>query len=64
MKTENTWDAASISPAAIEAIVRQARIERAQVMRAELVALPAKVKRLIANFRPVRQRKPQTSAYA
>lgn len=64
MTTENHWANASISPASIDAIVRRARAERAEAMRAELAALPGLLKRLIAYFRPIRQRTPQTSALA
>ena len=59
MKTENNWPHASISPAGIEAIVRRARAERAEAMRAELAALPAVLKRLLAHIRPTRHRVPQ-----
>lgn len=63
MNTENTWAVGPITPATIDAIMRQARVERAEVMRAELAALPAKVMRLVGYFRPIRQHKPQTSAF-
>jgi len=64
MTTENLWANAAITPAGIDAILRRARAERAEAMRAELAALPGLLKRLIAYFRPIRQRTPQTSALA
>jgi hypothetical protein len=62
MTTENLWANATITPASIDAILRQARAERAEAMRAELAALPGLLKRLIAHFRPIRERTPQTRA--
>jgi hypothetical protein len=64
MTTENLWKNAAISPASIDAIVRRARVERSEAMRAELIALLGAVKRLAASFRPTRQRTPQTRALA
>ena len=64
MTTENIWANASITPAGIEAIVRQARAERAETMRAELATLLGALKRLVVSFRPTRQRTPRTSALA
>ncbi len=51
MNTENRWAISSISPASIEAILRQARADRAQVMRQELAELPALFRRLVAYVR-------------
>lgn len=55
MNTENLWATASITPAGIEAVVRKARADRAEVMRETLAELPALVKRLIATLRSTRQ---------
>lgn len=55
MTTENLWANAAITPAGIEAVVRKARADRAEVMRATLAELPGLVKRLIAQLRPNRQ---------
>lgn len=56
MNTENFWANASITPADIEAVVRKARADRAEVMRETLAELPALVKRLLASVRPNRAR--------
>lgn len=64
MNTENPWAIASITPSAIEAVVRQARSERAEVMRAAIVGIPAMLGRLVAYFRPIRERVPHTRAWA
>ncbi len=56
MNTDETWAHADITPSTIEAIVRQARAERAEVMRASLAELPALIKRAVINFRPIRER--------
>jgi hypothetical protein len=64
MNTENPWAIASITPASIEAIVRRARVERAEVTRAAIAGIPAMLMRLVAYFRPIRERVPHTRAWA
>jgi len=49
---------ASISPAGIDAIIRKANAGRARDMRAAFLGFGAQVKRLVAAFRPIRQRVP------
>lgn len=62
MTTENLWAHASITPAAIEAVVRKARAERAEATRQMLAGLPAALMQLVAHIRPSRQRVPHKPA--
>jgi hypothetical protein len=64
MNTQNDWPIAAISPSIIDAAVRKARQDRAEVMRATLAGFPAAFKRLVAQLRPNKQRLPQTGAWA
>jgi hypothetical protein len=64
MHTETVWIENAITPAAIDAIVRKARADRAQVMRAVMVEFAASLKRLVAGFRPIRERVPHKGALA
>jgi hypothetical protein len=64
MNTPNDWPIASVTPAIIDAAIRKARHERAEVMRATAVRLPAYFRRLAARLRPNRQRLPQSGAWA
>ena len=64
MNTENRWADAAVTHASIDAIVRRARAERAEAMRAAMAELPALFKRLAAAILPNRQRLPQTGAWA
>lgn len=56
MNTENAWVYASITPAQIDAVVRQARADRAKAMREAIRKVPGLLKRLIAAVRPNRPR--------
>ncbi len=64
MSTENLWVRAEMTPTQVEAIVRQARAERAAAMRAAIAKLPALLKRLVTTQRPSRERLPQAGALA
>ncbi len=64
MTNEINWAHASISPSQIDAVVRQARAERAEAMRVALAALPAKFKQLVGSFRPASQAVPHKGALA
>ncbi len=64
MKTQDRFPTAAITPSAIEAIVRNARAERAEVMRVALLELGASFRRLVAAFRPIRARAPRNGAWA
>lgn len=48
----------------VEAVMRQARGDRAKSMRSAMANVPALLKRLTATLRPNRQRLPQTGAWA
>ena len=64
MKTENNRVQSDITPAAIDAVIRQARNERAQAMRAAAVEFPALLKRVLSGFRPIRARIPHNGVWA
>lgn len=64
MNTEELFPIAAISPSAIEALVRQARADRAEVMRAALVQVPGLFRRFLAHMRPSRHQLPQSGAWA
>jgi len=64
MITDRRLAAAFISPMAIDAIMTQARADRAEVMRATLAKLGPLFKRLAARLRPNRQRLPQAGIWA
>lgn len=64
MTSENIRAQADITPASIDAVVHQARAERAEAMSAILAALPATLKRLVASIRASRLRLPQKGAWA
>lgn len=64
MNTDNRISAAFISPVDIDAVMIDAREERAEVMRAALAKLAPPFKRLAARIRPSRQRLPQAGAWA
>ena len=48
----------------VEAVMRQARDDRAKSMRSALASAPALLKCIAATLRPNRQRLPQTGAWA
>jgi hypothetical protein len=64
MNTQNNRSESDISAAAIDAVIRQARDERAQAMRAAAVEFPALLKRLLSGFRPIRARTPHKGVWA
>jgi hypothetical protein len=61
MTTETHW---AITPAQIDAIIRRARAERADAIRAAAIEFPGLLKRLVAGFRPIRQRLPHKGVWA
>lgn len=64
MNTQFQISTANISPATIEAVIRQARADRAETIRAMAVRLPSLFSRLAARLRPSRQRLPQAGVWA
>jgi hypothetical protein len=64
MNNENNRAQSDITPAAIDAVIRQARSERAQAMRAAAVEFPALLKRMLSGFRPIRARTPHKGVWA
>lgn len=64
MTFEHNSADSTLTPAAIDAIIRRARAERAEVMRESLGELCASFKRWLAGFRPIREREPHRGALA
>jgi len=64
MNTEFRVSAATITQAGIDAVIEQARADRAEVVRAMAVRLSALFSRLVARIRPSRGHLPQTGAWA
>ncbi len=59
MNSQNEFSSFSISPAGIDAIVSQARAERAEAMRAALSQVPVLFKRLVARLHFNREPQPR-----
>ena len=64
MNTEFRFSAATINPDTIEAVIRQARADRAEVIRAAAVRLSALISRLAARIRASHPHLPHTGAWA
>lgn len=56
MNSQNFSVESALNPAAIDAIIRKARRERAEVMRESMGELTATFMRWVASFRPIRAR--------
>ncbi|MDO8876424.1 MAG: hypothetical protein Q8M24_09725 [Pseudolabrys sp.] len=54
----------NMTPVTIDAIISQARAERAEHMRMVLVGLYARLKRFVAGFRPIKAQTPRRRAMA
>lgn len=64
MNTDHNRADSTLTPAAIDAIIRKARADRAEVMREQLGELGASFRRLVATFRPIRARTPHKGVWA
>ena len=64
MKTEFQIAAAAINPATIDAVIWQAKADRAEHIRAMAVQLPILLRSLMARLRPARQHLPQAGLWA
>lgn len=52
----------NMTPATLDAIIREARVENAERARRVAVAMQAKLKGLVARLRPAKARPPRTEA--
>lgn len=52
----------NMTPATLDAIIREARVENAEHARSVALAVQTKLKRFIAKLRPAKARPPRTEA--
>jgi hypothetical protein len=64
MNTENNTAASPLTAAAIDAVIRKARADRAEVMRESVGEMSVAFKRWVASFRPIRERTPHKGVWA
>ncbi len=64
MNTDQNQADSALTPAAIDAIIRKARTDRAAVMHQSMCELSVSFKRWVASFRPIRERAPGKGIWA